>query len=269
MPRLISHQMTPAFSTKSLRGGSIPMGHILNVDHFQMSEATFPPHPHAGFSAVTWMLPWSSGGFVNRDSGGDRSRITPGGLHWTLAGSGMIHEEIPENPGTVCEGLQIFVKLPEDLETMPPRAFHFDANEMPRATFDGGHAWVLVGRLGDVESKIPSYADVMMAHVQVKGRVVLDVPAGMEAFAAVLRGQGRIDNEVANAHEAFPINGSTVTIEGDGFDVFIGWSRAMKDQPTFRGPFCMFQSARLAQAAADFGAGKMGQLAPSPARWVR
>lgn len=245
------------------------MGHVLNVDHFQMSEATFPPHPHAGFSAVTWMLPWSSGAFVNRDSKGDRSRIAPGGLHWTLAGSGMLHEEIPEVSGTVCEGLQIFVKLPEEIETTAPQVFHFGPDEMPRATFEGGHAWVFVGKLGDVESPIPSYADVMMAHVHVHGRVVLDVPTGMQAFAVVLRGQGRIDDEMANAHEAFPINGSTVTIEGDGFDLLVSWSRPMTETPTFRGPFCMFQTARLAQAAADFSAGKLGHLAPSAARWVR
>lgn len=269
MPRLMSHRMTPAFFTKSLRSGTIPMGHILNVDHFQMSEATFPPHPHAGFSAVTWMLPWSSGAFVNRDSRGDRSRIAPGGLHWTLAGSGMLHEEIPEISGALCEGLQIFVKLPKDLETTSPRTFHFEPNEVPRATFEGGQAWVLVGRLGDVESPIPAYGGVMMAHVQVNGRVVLDVPSRGQAFAVVLRGHGRIGNEVANPHEAFPIDGPTMTVEGDDLDIFIAWSHAMNGEAIFRGPFCMFQPAHLAQAAADFGAGKMGQLAPSPARWIR
>lgn len=245
------------------------MGHILNVDHFQMSEPTFPPHPHAGFSAVTWMLPWSSGAFVNRDSRGDRSLIAPGSLHWTLAGSGMLHEEIPEIPGTACEGLQIFVKLPENVETIPAQAFHFNPQDVPRALFDGGHAWVLVGRLANVESPIPSYADTMMAHLQVDERVVLDVPFGVQAFGVVLRGQGRVGDENLNVHEAFRIEGSTLTIEGQGLHVLVAWSRAMQGEAVFRGPFCMFRPERLAQAAADFSAGKMGQLAPSPVRWVR
>lgn len=54
-----------------------------------MSEPTFPPHPHAGFSAVTYLFEDSGGALVNRDSLGDRSRIEPGALHWTQAARGI------------------------------------------------------------------------------------------------------------------------------------------------------------------------------------
>ena len=261
--------MTRAFTSESLRPGAHGMGHILNIDHFQMSEPTFPPHPHAGFSAVTYILPWSEGSFVNRDSHGDRSRVSPGGLHWTLAGSGMIHEEIPEVPGTRCEGLQIFVKLPEPLELSSPRASRLDPGEVPTARFEGGHARVLVGRLAGVESPMPAYASTTMAHVQVDGRVCLDVPPGLHAFGVVLRGRGRVDGEAAEVHQAFPAARPTLLLEGDGLHVLIAWSEPMARTPTFRGPFCMFRPERLAQAAIDFAAGTMGRLAPSPVAWVR
>jgi redox-sensitive bicupin YhaK (pirin superfamily) len=51
----------------------IAMDPFLNIDDFTMSQATFPPHPDAGFSAVTCMLEDSQGAFTNRDSLGDRS----------------------------------------------------------------------------------------------------------------------------------------------------------------------------------------------------
>lgn len=269
MIRLSSHRMTRAFASESLRPGVLGMGHILNIDHFQMSEPTFPPHPHAGFSAVTFMLPWSEGSFINRDSHGDRSRISPGALHWTLAGSGMMHEEIPELPGTRCEGLQIFVKLPEHLERTEPRAYHLDPGEVPMVMFAGGHARVLVGRLADVESPIPSYADTTMAHVQVDGRVSLQVPAGLHAFGVVLRGRGRVQGEAAEVHQAFSAAPPTLLLEGDGLHLLIAYSEPMERTPTFRGPFCMFRPERLAQASIDFTSGKLGQLAPSPVEWVR
>ena len=60
MIQIASRTLSPGFRAASLRG-VLPMGHILNIDHFEMSEPTFPPHPHAGFSAVTWILPWSPG----------------------------------------------------------------------------------------------------------------------------------------------------------------------------------------------------------------
>src|SRR5712691_5523015 len=43
---------------------------VLNVDWFEMSGPTFPPHPHAGSSAVTYLFADSPNGFINRDSMG-------------------------------------------------------------------------------------------------------------------------------------------------------------------------------------------------------
>ena len=48
-------------------------------DHFFMSSATFPPHPHAGFNAITVLFPDSPGSFSNRDSHGVSLVIKPGG----------------------------------------------------------------------------------------------------------------------------------------------------------------------------------------------
>jgi len=76
-----------------------------------MRAPIFPPHPHTGFSAVTYMFEDSAGSFQNRDSLGDRALIHPGDLHWTQAGSGLMYEEVPSLPGTLCHGAQIFVNL--------------------------------------------------------------------------------------------------------------------------------------------------------------
>lgn len=38
---------------------------FLQIDHFFMGEPTFSPHPHAGFSAVTYMFEDSEGTFIN------------------------------------------------------------------------------------------------------------------------------------------------------------------------------------------------------------
>ena len=58
----IINRVSSSFTAASLRPDAVAMGHVLNVDHFHMSQPSFPPHPHAGFSAITWMLPWSQGG---------------------------------------------------------------------------------------------------------------------------------------------------------------------------------------------------------------
>ncbi|MBL9037658.1 MAG: pirin family protein, partial [Archangium sp.] len=58
----------PGFTTHGLRGfAHHTIDPFLNVDHFTMSQPTFPPHPHAGFSAVTVLFEDSPGAFINRD----------------------------------------------------------------------------------------------------------------------------------------------------------------------------------------------------------
>ena len=65
-----------------------PIDPFLGVDHAWISTPTFQPHPHAGFSAVSYLFLDSETGIDNRDSLGNRNHIQPGGLHWTAAGAG-------------------------------------------------------------------------------------------------------------------------------------------------------------------------------------
>ena len=137
--------MGTGFTSYGLRTTpDFPLDPFINLDDFRMSEPTFPPHPHAGFSAVTYMFEDSAGAFTNRDSLGDHSRIGPGSLHWTQAAAGMMHEEIPEQRGLVCHGLQMFVNLRSDHKNAAPRAFHVDAAAVPEP---GGWSPFLTGLL--------------------------------------------------------------------------------------------------------------------------
>ncbi|MFM2247617.1 MAG: hypothetical protein RL071_3691 [Pseudomonadota bacterium] len=269
MHRLPSHALSPGFRAVSLRPHTAPMGHVLNVDHFFMSQPTFPPHPHAGFSAVTWMAPWSAGGFINRDSLGDRTRIGPGALHWTRAGAGMHHEELPEHAGLLCEGLQIFVKMPEALELDPPRAFHVEPAAMPTLRTAGGVVSVLVGAVGAAQADIPADGDTTMAHVRVEGGLTIEVPTGTEAFLLGLRGEGEVDGQAIGAHMATALRAGPVALRGAAFDALIGWSAPMPRAPRFQGPFCMFSPDRLAEAQRRAQTGGMGALSPSKVAWAR
>jgi len=269
MQRLSRQSVSESFYTVGLRPDRLPLGHVLSIDHFHMAEPTFPPHPHAGFSAVTWMLPWSEGAFINRDSRGDRSRIGAGDLHWTRAASGMLHEEIPETPGVDCEGLQIFVKLPESAELLPPAAFHLTAEQVPVLVRPGGRVRVLAGEVEGVASPIADPSGTTLAHASVTGQLILTVPADVEAFVMVLRGAGRIADQPAVLHEAASLGPGPVSLQGDGLEALVGWSPRLPERPAFQGPFCMFQAERLAHSFQRYRGGAMGELAPSPVEWAR
>ena len=93
---------------------------FMGIDHAWMSAPTFPPHPHAGFSAVTYLFLDSETGIANRDSQGNSTLIEPGGLHWTAAGRGVVHEENPAVLGRTAHLLQIFVNLPRERQGVVP-----------------------------------------------------------------------------------------------------------------------------------------------------
>lgn len=104
---------------------------FLVLSDFEMPQPFFPPHPHAGFSVMTYMFPDSVGAFINRDSLGDHSRIEPGALHWTQAARGIQHEEVPETPGVRCHGLQMWVNLAAAHKLADPGAAHVSAAAVP------------------------------------------------------------------------------------------------------------------------------------------
>ena len=69
----------------------------------QQKHVGVGPHPHRGFSPVTFVF---EGAVEHRDSLGNRATVTKGGTQWMHAGKGITHSESPSK--TIAEegGLQ-------------------------------------------------------------------------------------------------------------------------------------------------------------------
>lgn len=119
------------FRAYGLRGAAALIDPFIGVDHAWMSAPTFPPHPHAGFSAVSYLFLDSETGIDNRDSIGTHNLIRPGGLHWTTAGRGIVHEEVPAETGKTVHSLQIFVNLPPQRRDIAPFALSLAPQDIP------------------------------------------------------------------------------------------------------------------------------------------
>lgn len=163
---------------------------VINIDWFEMNGPTFPPHPHAGFSAVTYVFADSPNGFVNRDSLGDVQNILPGGLHWSRASRGMMHEETPIEGGGPARGLQIFVNLPAASQADPEAAFAVPAAMVQDASGAGWTSRTAVDgtTLGAAKNALPS--PVRIAEFALEPGVAhdFDVPAGWGGILIVLEG---------------------------------------------------------------------------------
>lgn len=167
------------FRGYGLRGDVGLLSPFLGVDHYWMNAPTFPPHPHAGISAVSYLLLDSETGMANRDSIGTDNLIQPGGLHWTTAGRGVVHEEVPAEPGKTVHGLQIFVALATSKLDIAPFPLTLEPQDVPVIQLPGAKVRIPLGSYGDKRSPLTPPTEVTLLDISLEEGAVLSVPVAV------------------------------------------------------------------------------------------
>ncbi len=231
---------------------------VLNIDWFDMAGPTFPAHPHAGFSAVTYLFADSPNGFNNRDSLGDEHSIKPGGLHWSRASRGIMHEETPLVGGGPVRGLQIFLNLPEAYQQDAAAVFPVAPDEVRIERGDGWTSRTAVDGtvLASVGDALPS--PVRIVEVALNGRAVFElvVPAGWGGVLIALEGGLSLnDGTLLQATEAIGFasaDGATMSVSANNDSARIAVVMGLQlHQPIHAyGPLMLASPQALEQARA-------------------
>ncbi|MCU0647452.1 MAG: pirin family protein [Gemmatimonadaceae bacterium] len=255
----------PGFRTVDLFHGELPLEPFLVFTEFHMSRAIFGPHPHAGMTVVTYMLPDSAGGFLNRDSFGDRSRIGPGAVHATQAGAGIMHDEFPEPAGIDCHGMQIWINHADADRFVPPKAMHADGAAIPEREVGAHHVRVVLGAYGAAVSPIALVTPVGLLDVTLRGATPFALPDAATRFVYVLRGRVSVDGVSATAPALLIADASAgslaLTSESDDSQVLIASGTPHGEPIAHGGPFVGTTPAQISEMRRRFGSGAMGQLA--------
>jgi redox-sensitive bicupin YhaK (pirin superfamily) len=161
------------------------------------SEGDVRPHPHIGLATVTYLF---SGAMMHRDSLGSVQRITPGDVNWMAAGSGIVHSErVPDDirtQGTIVQGLQMWVALPQDQEEMAPAFWHYPAAELPVAEFPGVRLHLLAGSAYGKTSPVHTHSPTLYAAAHLQAGASLQVEAdAAERAVYVVNGAVAVDGE--------------------------------------------------------------------------
>jgi len=232
------------------------------VDHFRMSEPAFAPHPHAGFSAVTYLFDDSQTGLVSRDSLGGLHTIAPGGLHWTVAGRGVVHDEFPAEAGCQAHGLQIFVNLPAEQKLRAPAVMRLGPGEMPQRR---GEGWRAVQAFGpDSGLALPSPAALEVVDIEPGAGFDVRLPAGEQGFVLVIQGSGQVADLALAAGCGFTVaEGGAVRVTADTALRLACFAGRPLHEPVVRhGPFVMSDEGQVVAALHRFQSGAMGRLCP-------
>jgi redox-sensitive bicupin YhaK (pirin superfamily) len=263
-------QLRPSFSNYNIGYSNLgkALDPFVNLDDFAMNRPIFRAHPHAGFSAVTYIFEDSPGSFINRWSYGEPQLIDPGDLHWTQAGSGMIHEEVPTQSGINCHGLQMFVRLPTAMELSPPEAFHLNSRDIPEHKASGVRARILVGSAFGKLAPINIINKLTLLDVHLDAGASIEIPAAAteNAFAFVISGSAATTDLVLAAHAAatFAQDGSSILLTGEtACEVLVGFGSALNEPYISEGPFMLSTPERLNEATERMRSGGMGHLAAS------
>lgn len=260
------------FRAQVLRGDAMgkPIDPFLGVDHAWSSGPTFPPHPHAGFSAVSYVFEDSDTGILNRDSLGTRNLIEPGGLHWTTAGRGVVHEEVPAETGKMNHMLQIFVNLAADRQQIAPYTLSLQPADVPVVHLPGVRIRIPLGRLLGHASPLTPPTDVCLFDISLEdgAHLELPIPVGATSFVMPIRGQLSVDGEDFDSGGAsIPVfeavdrsrNVRLVAVEGRTQAVFFA-GIPFRQPVHWQASMAMASPVALLRATAEFKMGKFGTV---------
>src|SRR6202158_3605325 len=155
-------------------------------------RAGLPWHPHRGIETITYVL---AGTVDHGDSLGNRGKLGAGDVQWMTAGSGILHQEMPQGDTKGrMHGFQLWANLPSSLKMTAPRYQDVKAIEIPEIVDDDGtRARVICGEFwgkrGPVEGVAadPRYLDISVPPNKLR-RIKVDVTRN--AFAYVFAGAG-------------------------------------------------------------------------------
>ena len=239
---------------------------FLLFDHFGSDDpddyiAGFPLHPHRGIETVTYVL---SGVVVHEDSLGNAGSIQGGDIQWMTAGSGIMHEEMPQATQGRLEGFQLWVNLPANLKMTRPRYQDVRSDRIPEVhREDGVVIRVIAGTENRVQGAVTDiYADPIYLDVSVPAGVTFSQPVvrGHNAFAYVFAGEGRFgvtgENQgVLVGHPRLVVldDGDHVAVRAEAQSVrFLLVSGKPLREPIARyGPFVMNTPEEIQQALQD------------------
>jgi len=170
---------------------------FLLFDDFRGDQPTdymagFPWHPHRGIETITYVL----AGTVNHgDSLGNQGALGAGDIQWMTAGSGILHQEMPQGDDAGrMHGFQLWANLPATEKMTNPRYQDVAGADIPEVTDDDGTTVRIIcgdfwGQRGPVDgiAADPRYLDV---YVPPGKRKTLPVEMDRHGFAYIFNGAG-------------------------------------------------------------------------------
>lgn len=263
-------QALPAFQTEQVDP-------FLLLHHLKSSlepglrpgDAGVGPHPHRGFSPVTFVI---EGDVHHRDSRGNSEIVQAGGVQWMDAGMGLIHSERPSKAllekGGLQEVIQIWVNTPHAHKLDQPeyqaiRQASIPALKLPERK---GQISVIAGDFETLHGPAKTKLDLLMLRCDFAEGTsyAFEVQEDWNLLVYVLNGSVEI-----KGYGTVPgLNMAVFNRDGEGVEItahqkttfLLLAGKPLDEKVESYGPFVMTSQTEILEAIRDYQKGKMGVL---------
>lgn len=232
----------------------------------RQQDAGVGPHPHRGFSPVTFVY---EGSVLHRDSLGNEAEVFAGGTQWMHAGSGIIHSERPgkelASNGGEHEIVQFWVNTPAGQKMDKPYYKPISYEETPKIKKDEVIISVVAGEFEGIKGIVPTFTSQKLLRIESKtgADFNLDIPETFNCLIYLLDGELVVNGKTVVGKELvwFENEGTAININANQDTRAILLSgEPIGESVASYGQFVMNSRTEIQQAIRDHEEGKMGEL---------
>ena len=237
-----------------------------NGDQLQ-KEIGVGPHPHRGFSPVTIIF---QGELHHRDSLGNDSVVSAGGVQWMNAGKGITHSERPSKriaeEGGIFEIIQFWINTPSAQKMNAAKYFPMQKEDLPvYSPNEGVDLQILTGQYNNVSGPIPSQSPMLVARLDMKegAHFEMELPENQHSLIYQLDGEMDFNSEPTGSKSmiVFENEKGIISLKARKNTRMLVLSGEPINEPIESyGPFVMNTTTEIMQAMRDAQIGKMGVL---------
>ena len=244
---------TPAHRQRHfIRGGEwVASDPFLLMAEDWAGAGVFDHHPQRGFQTFIYVL---EGRVEHCDNHGNCGIIGPGDALLMTAGRGAVRSEIPVD-GKPMHLLQLWVNLPRAHKLAPARCQELRAARLPIRREQGAEVRAFSQA---AENANVTPLSIIEISLQPGARIAQDVPAGFNAFAVVLQGDGQVASSATRAGQIawlapLELPGVVALAGGDqGMRLLLFAARPLREPVAAGGAFVMNTREEVCAAFAEY-----------------
>lgn len=217
----------------------------------------FPTHPHRGIETITYLV---SGELAHQDSLGNKGLITSGACQWMTAGSGILHQEMPQEAEHLL-GLQLWLNLPAAEKMTNPKYFDIEPHDVGLVEQNGGFVKVISGEYEGVRGVTPHHIQATLLDVKLDEGQSIEIPVREDetVFVFLIEGAGMLDGEIFEEKSALLLDeGELVEVSalpGEVLGFFLASAPPLHEPVAWGGPIVMNTREELRLAFDELRAG--------------